>query len=58
MAPDGTVFGEHPMGVWDVGSQRQNANLMMCICDWIVPGHDNVFQVNAPASRTLTHDCR
>lgn len=40
------IISAHPLGVWDVGSQRQNANLMMCICDWIVPGHDTVFQVN------------
>uniref|UniRef100_A0A914VXD9 Metallo-beta-lactamase domain-containing protein n=1 Tax=Plectus sambesii TaxID=2011161 RepID=A0A914VXD9_9BILA len=32
-------------GVWDVATQRQNANLMVCMSDWIVPGHGQPFRV-------------
>jgi hypothetical protein len=50
----GDNMATHPLGVWDFGSMRQNANLMICICDWIVPGHDAVFQVGQLYRNTHT----
>lgn len=32
-------------GVWDIAIKRQNANLIVCISDWIVPGHGQPFKV-------------
>ncbi|VDK49716.1 unnamed protein product [Anisakis simplex] len=32
-------------GVWDAASKRQNANLMICMADWIIPGHGQPFRV-------------
>ena len=32
-------------GVWDAAIKRQNANLIICMADWIVPGHGQPFRV-------------
>ncbi|CCD65328.1 Metallo-beta-lactamase domain-containing protein [Caenorhabditis elegans] len=32
-------------GVWDNAIKRQNANLIVCMADWIVPGHGQPFRV-------------
>ncbi|KHJ92080.1 metallo-beta-lactamase domain protein [Oesophagostomum dentatum] len=32
-------------GVWDSAIKRQNANLLICMADWIVPGHGQPFRV-------------
>ncbi|KAL6733147.1 hypothetical protein Aduo_003825 [Ancylostoma duodenale] len=32
-------------GVWDSAIKRQNANLIICMADWIVPGHGQPFRV-------------
>ncbi|CAJ0576440.1 unnamed protein product, partial [Mesorhabditis spiculigera] len=32
-------------GVWDSAIKRQNANLIICMADWIVPGHGTPFRV-------------
>ncbi|KAE9554938.1 hypothetical protein FO519_001835 [Halicephalobus sp. NKZ332] len=32
-------------GAWDTGIKRQNANLIICMADWIVPGHGQPFRV-------------
>uniref|UniRef100_A0A1I8ATG8 Lactamase_B domain-containing protein n=1 Tax=Steinernema glaseri TaxID=37863 RepID=A0A1I8ATG8_9BILA len=32
-------------GVWDSAIKRQNANLMICMADWIIPGHGQPFRV-------------
>ncbi|CAB3405606.1 unnamed protein product [Caenorhabditis bovis] len=32
-------------GVWDAAIKRQNANLIVCMADWIVPGHGQPFRV-------------
>uniref|UniRef100_A0AC34QQ74 Metallo-beta-lactamase domain-containing protein n=1 Tax=Panagrolaimus sp. JU765 TaxID=591449 RepID=A0AC34QQ74_9BILA len=32
-------------GVWDTAIKRQNANLIICMADWIVPGHGSPFRV-------------
>lgn len=34
-------------GVWDSAIKRQNANLIVCMADWIVPGHGQPFRVLA-----------
>ncbi|VDO33989.1 unnamed protein product [Heligmosomoides polygyrus] len=31
--------------VWDSAIKRQNANLIICMADWIVPGHGQPFRV-------------
>ncbi|XGW10276.1 hypothetical protein V3C99_012062 [Haemonchus contortus] len=31
--------------VWDSAIKRQNANLIICMVDWIVPGHGQPFRV-------------
>ncbi|CAI5442810.1 unnamed protein product [Caenorhabditis angaria] len=35
----------HEEGVWDSAIKRQNANLIVCMADWIVPGHGQPFRV-------------
>uniref|UniRef100_A0A158R5B2 Lactamase_B domain-containing protein n=1 Tax=Syphacia muris TaxID=451379 RepID=A0A158R5B2_9BILA len=32
-------------GVWDSAIKRQNANLIVCMADWIIPGHGQPFRV-------------
>ncbi|CAJ0945759.1 unnamed protein product, partial [Mesorhabditis belari] len=32
-------------GVWDSAIKRQNANLIICMADWVVPGHGTPFRV-------------
>jgi len=32
-------------GVWDSAIKRQNANLIICMADWVVPGHGQPFRV-------------
>uniref|UniRef100_A0AC35TLF7 Lactamase_B domain-containing protein n=1 Tax=Rhabditophanes sp. KR3021 TaxID=114890 RepID=A0AC35TLF7_9BILA len=32
-------------GVWDSATKRQNANLIICMADWIVPGHGIPFRI-------------
>ncbi|CAD5213102.1 unnamed protein product [Bursaphelenchus okinawaensis] len=34
-------------GVWDTTIKRQNANLIICMADWVVPGHGAPFRVLA-----------
>ena len=34
-------------GVWDAAIKRQNANLIVCMADWVVPGHGAPFRVLA-----------
>ncbi|KAH7726341.1 Protein C23H3.9 d [Aphelenchoides avenae] len=34
-------------GVWDVMIKRQNANLIICMVDWVIPGHGRPFRVLA-----------
>lgn len=34
-------------GVWDVMIKRQNANLIICMVDWVIPGHGRLFRVLA-----------
>ncbi|CAD5217880.1 unnamed protein product [Bursaphelenchus xylophilus] len=34
-------------GVWDSTIKRQNANLIICMADWVVPGHGAPFRVLA-----------
>ncbi|KAI6180852.1 Lactamase-B domain-containing protein [Aphelenchoides besseyi] len=34
-------------GVWDSSIKRQNANLLICMADWVVPGHGPPFRVLA-----------
>ncbi|VDN33609.1 unnamed protein product [Gongylonema pulchrum] len=31
--------------VWDPILRRQNANLIVCLVDWIIPGHGQPFRV-------------
>lgn len=32
-------------GVWDSGTKRQNANLIICMADWVIPGHGQPFRI-------------
>ncbi|MFH4983324.1 hypothetical protein AB6A40_010033 [Gnathostoma spinigerum] len=32
-------------GIWDANIKRQNANLIVCMVDWIIPGHGLPFEV-------------
>uniref|UniRef100_A0A0K0EN85 Lactamase_B domain-containing protein n=1 Tax=Strongyloides stercoralis TaxID=6248 RepID=A0A0K0EN85_STRER len=32
-------------GVWDSGTKRQNANLVICMADWVIPGHGQPFRI-------------
>ncbi|KHN81795.1 Uncharacterized protein C03F11.2 [Toxocara canis] len=32
-------------GVWDSAIKRQNANLVICMADWVIPGHGQPFRV-------------
>uniref|UniRef100_A0AC35GCC8 Metallo-beta-lactamase domain-containing protein n=1 Tax=Panagrolaimus sp. PS1159 TaxID=55785 RepID=A0AC35GCC8_9BILA len=32
-------------GAWDTAIKRQNANLIICMADWIIPGHGQPFRV-------------
>ncbi|KAM3719079.1 Uncharacterized protein ACO02O_10998 [Dirofilaria immitis] len=32
-------------GVWDSLIRRQNSNLIICLADWIIPGHGQPFKV-------------
>jgi hypothetical protein len=44
-------------GVWDSAIKRQNANLIICMADWVVPGHGQPFRV-LPQYRYLRVACR
>lgn len=32
-------------GAWDTAIKRQNANLIICMADWVIPGHGQPFRV-------------
>ena len=32
-------------GAWDTTTQKQNANMMICMADSVIPGHGPMFRI-------------